>query len=189
MWALLLLGLLAQPAAPVRLVAAASRGDTAGVAALLQAGVDPDSADRAGWTALHQAAETGDVNVARLLLDSGATPDLRSRDRGTALDVAEREGRTELARLLRAHGARGSGKSIGDTVCVRPWRGDGYCGVVEARDGTRFDLRVTRVVGCADGCTPDALCSAARPVGGSNGLGAGARLWVPASCLTHTGVR
>jgi uncharacterized protein len=198
MWALLLLGLLAPPAAPPRpveadarprLIAVAARGDAAEVAALLRAGADPDSADRSGWTALHQAAETGDAAVARLLLDSGATPDLRSRDRGTALDVAEREGWTELARLLRAHGARGSGKSIGDTVCVRPWRGDGYCGVVEAVAGTRFHLRVTRVAGCSDGCAADALCSAARPVGGASGLGAGDRLWVPASCLTHTGVR
>ena len=74
--------------------------------------------------------------------------------------------------LLRQHGARGSGKSIGDTVCVRPWQGDGYCAVVEAADPTRYRLRVSRVVGCAAGCAPEPSCSAGRAVG-AGGLGAG----------------
>ncbi len=171
-----------------RLAAAVSRGEAAEVAALVRQGADPDAADRSGWTGLHLAAETGDLALARLLLDAGAHPDLRSRARGTPLDVAEREGRSEVARLLRRHGARGSGKSIGDTVCVRPWRGDGYCAVVEAADPTRYRLRVSRVVGCAGGCAPDPACSAGRVVG-ADGLSEGGVLWVPASCLTHTGVR
>jgi ankyrin repeat protein len=171
-----------------RLVAAVARGDAAQVAALVRRGADPDAADRSGWTALHLAAEKGDTSLARLLLDAGARPDLRSRARGTPLDVAERAGRGDVARLLRLHGARGSGKSIGDTVCVRPWGGDGYCGVVEAADPTRYRLRVSRVVGCAGGCAPDPSCSAGQPVG-AGGLGEGDVLWVPASCLTHTGVR
>src|SRR5215468_1531529 len=171
------------------LAAAARRGDAEQVAALVRTGVDPDAADRSGWTALHEAAHRGDTKTARVLLDAGAHPDLRSRDRGTALDVAEREGRTEVAALLRARGARGSGKSVGDTVCVRRWGGDGYCAVVEGLDAARFRLRLTAVVGCGDGCAADVACSASRTVGGSGGLGAGDALWVPASCLTHTGVR
>jgi hypothetical protein len=171
-----------------RLVAAAERGDLGVVAALLRAGADPDAADRSGWTGLHQAAETGDLPLARALLEAGAHPDLRSRARGTALDVAERGGRLELARLLREFGARGSGKSIGDTVCVRPWHGDGYCAVVESVDATRFRLRLSRLVGCAAGCEPEPSCSGGRVVG-TGGLGVGDALWVPASCLTHTGVR
>lgn len=173
--------------ASVRLTAAAARGDVAGVGALLRQGADPDASDRAGWTALHQAAETGDLALARLLLEAAARPDLRSRARGTPLDVAERGGRTALARLLRLHGARGSGKSIGDTVCVRPWRGEGYCATVEAVDPTRLRLRVSRLVGCDAGCAPEAACSAGQEVGPS-GLGPGGVLWVPASCLTDTGV-
>jgi hypothetical protein len=43
-------------------------------------------------------------------------------------------------------------------------------------------------VGCGAGCAPDAACSAGEPVG-AGGLGEGSVLWVPASCLTHTGVR
>ncbi len=171
-----------------RLVAAVARGDAAEVAELVRGGADPDAADRSGWTALHQAAETGDLALARLLLDAGAHADLRSRARGTPLDVAEREGRAEMARLLRRYGARGSGKSIGDTVCVRPWRGDGYCAVVEAVDPTRFRLRVSQVIGCTTGCEPDSSCSGGQAVG-AGGLGPGDVFWVPASCLTHTGVR
>jgi hypothetical protein len=171
-----------------RLVAAVERGDGAEAAALVRAGADPDASDRSGWTGLHLAAETGDLALARALLDAGAHPDPRSRARGTPLDVAEKAGRSELARLLRRHGAKGSGKSIGDTVCVRPWGGDGYCAVVEGVDPTRYRLRVSRLVGCAAGCAPEASCSAGRPVG-VGGLGEGDVLWVPASCLTHTGVR
>jgi len=171
------------------LAAAVARGDAAQVAALVGRGADPNAADRSGWTALHLAAATGDTALARLLLDAGAHPDPRSRAWGTPLDIAETTGRTEIARLLRGHGARGSGKSIGDTVCVRPWQGDGYCGVVEAADPTRYRLRVSRLVGCAGGrCAPDPACSAGQAVG-ADGLAEGSVLWVPASCLTHTGVR
>jgi len=171
-----------------RLVAAVARGDAAQVVALAREGADPDAADRAGWTGLHLAAETGDLTLARALLEAGAHPDLRSRARGTPLDVAERAGRSEIARLLRLHGAKGSGKSIGDTVCVRPWGGDGYCALVEAADLTRYRLRVARVIGCGAGCAPEPACSGGQVVG-AGGLGAGDVLWVPASCLTHTGVR
>lgn len=171
-----------------RLVAAVGRGDAAQATLLLRQGAPPDAADRSGWTGLHQAADTGDVSLALAFLEAGARPDLRSRARGTPLDVAERGGRAELARLLRQFGAKGSGKSIGDTVCVRPWGGDGYCAVVEAADPTRYRLRVSRVVGCGAGCEPEPSCSGGLPVG-AGGLGTGDVLWVPASCLTHTGIR
>lgn len=170
------------------LTAAVARGDAAALLVLLRAGADPDRGDAFGWTALHQATLSGDPVSARVLLERGASPDLRARSRGTALDVAETSGRTEIARLLRAAGARGSGKSIGDSVCVRPWSGEGYCAVVVGRDATRFDLRLRELVGCERGCPPEPACSGGRIVGPA-GLGPGARLWVPASCLTHTGVR
>lgn len=171
-----------------RLIAAAGRGDAAVLLAQLRGGADPDRGDAGGWTALHQAVETGDPVIARVLLDAGASPDLRARSRGTPLDVAETTGRADLARLLRARGARGSGKSIGDTVCVRPWAGDGYCAVVLGRDLTRFELRLVERVGCVQGCAADTACSGGKVVGLA-GLAPGDRLWVPASCLTHTGVR
>ena len=172
---------------PALLLAAVSGSDAA-VAALLRGGADPDRGDAGGWTALHQAAQAGDAASAKRLLDGGASLDRRARWRGTPLDVAASSGRADLARLLRERGARGSGKSIGDTVCVRPWAGEGYCAVVLGRDATRFELRVTEVVGCARGCAADTACSGARTVG-SSGLDRGDELAVPASCLTHTGVR
>ena len=170
------------------LVVAAASGRLQTVRALLRAGAVPDATDRSGWTALHEAAHKGDLALARALLDAGATPDVRSRGRGTALDVAERAGQNAIAELLRERGARGSGKSIGDTVCVRPWQGNGYCGSVEAVDPTRLQLRVTRLVGSDQGCAAEASCSGGRSLG-SGGLGTGDALWVPFSCLTHTGVR
>ena len=153
-----------------RLIAAAARSDAAGVLVLLRNGADPD------------------LKIARLLLQRGASPDLRARARGTALDVAESSGWMELARVLRAAGARGSGKSIGDSVCVRPWSGDGYCAVVLGRDATRFELQLSEVKGCERGCAAEAACSGGKVVGRA-GLAVGDKLWVPASCLTHTGVR
>ena len=170
-----------------RLVEALTRGDRAQAILLLRQGAPPDAADRSGWTGLHQAADQGDLALARAFLEAGARPDLRSRAGGTPLDIAERGGRAEMARLLRRSGAKGSGKSIGDTICVRPWHGDGYCAVVEAADPTRYRLRVSRIVGCAGGCAPERTCSGGQGVG-AGGLGAGDVLWVPASCLTHTGV-
>ncbi len=179
---------LAEEGPSARLTAAAARGDVASVRRLLAEGADPDRGDRAGWTALHEAVRAGHEGVLRALLEAGASPDPRSRARGTPLDIAEAAGRPDLVRLLRAHGAVGSGKSIGDLVCVRPWAGDGYCAAVEARDATRFRLRVVRVAGCSGGCPPEPACSAGRPVG-PGGLSPGDVLWVPASCLTDTGRR
>jgi hypothetical protein len=170
------------------LLLAVTSGQARAVETLLRGGADPDAATRSGWTPLHEAAETGALEGARALLGAGAAPDPRDRVRGTPLDVAEQLGRTRLARLLRRRGARGSGKSIGDTVCVRPWHGEGFCGEVVARDATRHRLRVTKVVGCADGCEAHGRCSADRAVG-PGGLGVDDTLWVPTSCLTHTGLQ
>lgn len=156
--------------------------------AALRGDAPPDRADRSGWTPLHEAAASGDAPAVLALVRLGARPDLRARALGTPLDVAESAGRAEIARLLRAAGARGSGKSIGDTVCVRPWSGEGYCAVVAGRDATRFELRLTTLVGCRRGCGPQPACSAGRVVG-AGGLVAGDTLTVPASCLTDTGIR
>lgn len=170
------------------LLLAVGSGQVGAVRALLKGGAAPSAATRSGWTPLHGAAEAGALDIARALLDSDADPDLRDRVRGTPLDVAEQADHDQVAGLLREHGARGSGKSVGDTVCVRSWAGDGFCGVVEDRDGTRHHLRVTEVVGCTSACEADAACSGGHSVG-PGGLTAGDAVWVPTSCLTHTGLR
>jgi hypothetical protein len=170
------------------LVLAAASGQATAVRALLRGGASPEETTRSGWSALHAAAEKDALEPVRALLDAGARPDPRDRVRGTPLDVAEEAGAADVARLLRARGARGSGKSVGDLVCVRPWGGDGFCGRVVARDATRHRLRVSEVVGCPSGCPPRGACSDGRPVG-PGGLHAGDVLWVPTSCLTDTGLR
>ena len=172
---------------PALLLAAAS-GPAAAVRVLLRADADAEAATNSGWTPLHAAAEAGGLDSARALLDAEIDPDPRDRIRGTPLDVAEQADHDDVAGLLRERGAHGSGKSVGDTVCVRTWAGDGFCGVVEDRDVTRHRLRVSEVVGCDTACDADASCSGGRPVG-PGGLAAGESLWVPTSCLTHTGLR
>ena len=56
------------------------------------------------------------------------------------------------------------------------------------RGPDRYRLRVSRLVGCAAGCEPEPSCSGGRVVG-AGGPARATSLWVPASCLTHTGVR
>lgn len=170
---------------------AAQQGDVVLVRRLLRVGVDPDTADGNGRTAVVAAAAAGQAAVVKELVKAGADPDLRDREWGTALDAAGRHGHDEVVRVLREAGARGSGKSPGDTVCVRPWSGQGFCGQVEAVQGSRTRLRLGRIVGCADGCAPMAECSEGRPVGGASpsALGVGDDLWLRGECLTDVGVR
>jgi hypothetical protein len=172
------------------LAEAVRKGERARAAELLRGGADPDASTPSGWTPLMEAAARGDAPIARLLLDAGADADARDRRAGTALDVAQAGRHDEVARLLRSRGSRGSGKSIGDQVCVLRWQGSGYCGVVEAIDGTRYRLRLTRISGCQHGCVADAACSSGRPVGGSepDRVAAPESLWVRSWCLTHTGL-
>jgi hypothetical protein len=172
------------------LIAAARHGEVTLIRALLRAGVDVDAVDANGFTALIAAAHAGRCDVARALLDAGADPGMRHRAYGTALDAAERRGDMHMTRLLRARGARGSGKSVSDLVCVRVWGGQGYCGIVADVEGAHWALRVTRLVGCQSVCAPEA-CSMGRPVGGGSqgSVDIGADMQVDGACLTHTGLR
>jgi len=170
------------------LLEAARRGDAARVQALLREGANVNTATAGGLTPLIEAAVNGRTEVARVLIEAGADPDARHRELGTALDVAQRNGRRALVEVLRRLGARGSGKSVGDTVCVRPWAGNGFCGVIEDVAGTDYRLGVTRVRGCLAGCPPDEDCSGGRPVGGADrdAVRAGGEVRVKSWCLTDT---
>jgi ankyrin repeat protein len=167
------------------LVEAARQGNAARVRALVEARADVDAATASGTTALMEAAAAGRNDIARLLIDAGADVDARDRLGRTALDLALRAGQAPMVRLLRSRGAVGSGKSPGDTVCVRKWQGEGFCGVIERVEASRFRVRVTGVDGCIEGCAAGDECSAGEPVRGpSESLGRA--LWVPSSCLTQT---
>ncbi len=82
------------------LVDAVRNGDSNAVNGLLASGVDANSRDASGMTALMQAAFFGWEDVTRLLLANGA--DAHSKDRLglTAMDWAFRRGHSEVAALL-----------------------------------------------------------------------------------------
>jgi hypothetical protein len=169
---------------------ASASGNVDAVRTLIAAGADPGARERSGFTPLMDAARAGRLVAVEALLEAGADPEARDRAAGTALDVAQQAGRDDVVSLLRRHGAMGSGKSVGDRVCVRPWKGQGFCGTVERVQKTRYLVRVTSIVGCERGCAPDAECSAGRAVGGdsADAVATGASVWTPAWCLTHTGL-
>jgi ankyrin repeat protein len=56
--------------------AAASGGDMAGMKRMLDAGLDPNARDSAGYTPLIAAARAGNVEMIRLLTSRGANPNL-----------------------------------------------------------------------------------------------------------------
>jgi hypothetical protein len=172
------------------LLEAARRGDVARVKALLREGANVNAGNASGLTPLIEAAARGRTEIARLLIDGGADLDARHRELGTALDAAQRNSHRDIAQMLERHGARGSGKSVGDTVCVRGWSGSGFCGVIQDRTAIGYRLDVTGLQGCPNGCPADDDCSGGRPVGGSgrDNVRLGAEVWVKSWCLTDTGL-
>jgi ankyrin repeat protein len=172
-----------------QLIVAASAGQTATVRSLLASGASVDAISADGRTALIAAAQNGQLDSVKALIAAGADLNRATRGTGTALNVAENKGETEIAALLLASGARSTGKSVGDTVCVRPWAGDGFCGTVKSFTVPSVAIQVTRILGCANGCQARQECSAGLIVGGSNGIQTGDPVAVPSWCLTQTGVK
>ncbi len=150
---------------------------------LERVGDQADLLAAAGADVLVLAAGTG-----RDGYESGADLDAGQRGWGTALETAERTGHNDFAALLRDAGARSSGRSVGDTVCVRPWKAEGYCGTVESVEKTAYRIRIRKIVGCTGGCVGKAECSGGRRVGGRGGLKVGDEVATVSWCLTHTGV-
>jgi hypothetical protein len=167
---------------------AVAAGKIEAVRALLAAKTDVNAKSWAGKTPLIEAAALGRADSAKLLIDAGADLNADQRGWGTALETAERSGHKQVAEMLRRAGARTFGRSVGDMVCVRPWGGDGYCGTVLAVDKTKYQIRVTEVVGCKNGCPAKTECSAGRSVGGAGGIRVGDEIDAVSWCLTHTGV-
>jgi Ankyrin repeats (3 copies) len=165
------------------LLHAAENGDLRTVRSLVGRGADVDQADGSGTTPLMAAAAAGRTTVVGVLADAGADLDLRDRLGRTALDRALAAGQNGVVRVLVERGAVGSGTLPGDTVCVERWAGSGFCGVIERAAPHRLRVRVSRVTGCADGCSPDDACSEGRAVDPSS---VGDLLWVDRSCLTRT---
>lgn len=171
------------------LLDAVAGGQIEAARVLLDAGAKPSLASSDGRTPLIEAAAQGRLDITQLLVQAGADLNTAQRGPGTALQTAERNGHNDVAAFLLQAGARSSGKSVGDTVCVRPWKGDGYCGTVTAVNKTEFTLHITKIVGCQSGCPAKAECSSGRTVGGSDGLRLGDEITTRSWCLTHTGVQ
>ena len=70
---------------------------------VLQSGVDPNSQDGDGVTALMHAAMKGSDDVAGLLLKYGANVNLKDSNGATALDLAREQGKDRVAALLTAY--------------------------------------------------------------------------------------
>jgi uncharacterized protein len=171
------------------LMDAVQAGQLDAVRVLLKAGADVNAQTPAGGTALLAAAANGQLKAATLLVAAGADLNHVRRGWGSAVQTAERTGNNDIAAMLLKAGARSSGSSVGDTVCVRPWGGDGYCGTVQSINRTQYVIRVTRIVGCREGCPAKPECSAGRTVGGPDGIAPGDEVHTVSWCLTHTGVR
>ncbi|CAL9137699.1 unnamed protein product [Musa acuminata var. zebrina] len=92
--------------ATMQLLFMACQGDANGVEDLLKDGVDVNSIDLDGRTALHIAACEGHVDVVRLLLSIGANIDARDRWGSTAAADAKHYGNAEVYDLLKARGAK-----------------------------------------------------------------------------------
>ncbi|WP_425918195.1 ankyrin repeat domain-containing protein [Acinetobacter sp. TSRC1-2] len=78
----------------------ASLGDIEQVSETLQQGIDPNSADDEGYSALHAAAENNHLDVVKLLISKGA--DLDHRSTYTALELAEMADNQEIVAYLKS---------------------------------------------------------------------------------------
>lgn len=78
----------------------ASLGDIEQVEQALQEGLDVNSADEEGYSALHAAAENDHLEVVKLLVSKGADVDHRSTC--TALELAEMAGNKDVVAYLKS---------------------------------------------------------------------------------------
>ncbi|XP_039071029.1 integrin-linked protein kinase 1-like isoform X2 [Hibiscus syriacus] len=90
----------------MQLLFMACGGDVKGVEDLLNEGVDVNSIDLDGRTALHIAACEGHVEVVKLLLKRKANIDARDRWGSTAAADAKYYGNAEVYEILKARGAK-----------------------------------------------------------------------------------
>ncbi|XP_071689555.1 integrin-linked protein kinase 1-like [Rutidosis leptorrhynchoides] len=90
----------------MQLLFVASKGDVEGVKDLLDDGVDVNSIDLDGRTALHIASCEGHIDVVQLLLSRKANIDARDRWGSTAAADAKYYGNVETYNILKSRGAK-----------------------------------------------------------------------------------
>jgi len=99
-WILLLLFAASLASAEAPLIEAAKRGDTTAVRGLIKSGVDVNSAQADGTTALHWAAQNNDADMADLLISAGANANTANRYGVTPMYLACASGDAAVVRKL-----------------------------------------------------------------------------------------
>jgi ankyrin repeat protein len=86
---------------------------------LLQKGIDHNTQNKQGTSALMVAASKGKADVVNLLIEKGADLNLKDSDGATALDYAVESGQTELAKFLFARSAKSKNDYKSETDLLR----------------------------------------------------------------------
>jgi ankyrin repeat protein len=83
----------------------AAEGKVSGVQEMLDKGIDPNTRDQFGTTALEHAAEAGHTEVVKLLLGKGADANLKDMRGNSALMLAVWNGHTDTVKAIVSSGA------------------------------------------------------------------------------------
>lgn len=84
---------------------AVNKNDLTSIESLINDGVDVNSKDESGDSALHKAVELGNLELAKLLVDKGANVNITDQDNATPLHWCATFHRPEIAKLLLENGA------------------------------------------------------------------------------------
>lgn len=84
---------------------AIKRGDLEAIHRAFDDGLDPNLANKGGWTILMLAAMKGNSKIGKLLIDKGADLNKRNTHRDTALSLAALSGSASFVELLLERGA------------------------------------------------------------------------------------
>lgn len=116
-----------------RIIQAASDGDPEEVSRLLGLGVDVNTKDKWGWTAMSMAAYGGHEEVARILMAAGATLDHQDVDEDTPYTLAHKQGHRTLVRMIEEETTRRATEGAdqpemkekerkGSTMSLKKWK-------------------------------------------------------------------
>jgi ankyrin repeat protein len=120
---------------------AAERGDAKAISTLLKQGVDVNSAQGDGMTALHWAAMNGDAQLATTLLKAGANPKSVTRINGyTPLMLAARQGKSAAVEALLIGGSDAQATSDNGVTPLMFAAASGDVASVEALAARNVDL-------------------------------------------------
>ncbi|MFA7136252.1 MAG: ankyrin repeat domain-containing protein [Bacteroidales bacterium] len=88
-----------------KIITATQQQDINSIKSLLQEGIDPDTQNAIGWTALMQAAADNNIEIVKLMIDHGANLNIENVYGRTALHFACGYGYFDMVKLLVKHGA------------------------------------------------------------------------------------